>query len=475
MPDIATAVPSFLSALRALPLWIILGLALGGYAVLFAPPFAGIDVVAFRHTWGVWVWVEALLFTALSVVGIVAKAIDIAARAISAHGGRKREQAARRILRLIPLERRSWHLAKQQDDSFISQIDFECQVTNTTDRPVELVKAQLTRPRSRQLDALLFPVGGVAFDSLIRPRGTVRLSIHILAQGALATQGRPIRVSVSVTDQFGEEYHLKNLTIGTYDTLAAIPRLSTKLRAWGNALAKASRIQGKPSELAPPAMPWTFEAGPSYLITCDSILSEEQRAYAARGRTRGQLGSLNAGLQSEPDFGATAVGKVPELLWPEARATPLASQNLARLLALRDSLVPQEKDNLERYLLCQLSARSPFSNVAYFVFLALHRMQRTADALTTARTCLAGDKVFGYSNLLGTLSALVSHEHFAIDDDLYTKLADAIRDDSEHDFRLKDKINLARLLHFDRSREDRLPAGDPTTAQQSAGGGGDRE
>ena len=35
-------------------------------------------------------------------------------------------------------------------------------------------------------------------------------------------------------------------------------------------------------------------------------------------------------------------------------------------------------------------------------------MDRTIDALTAARAHLAGDRVYGYSNLLGTLSAIVN-------------------------------------------------------------------
>jgi hypothetical protein len=43
----------------------------------------------------------------------------------------------------------------------------------------------------------------------------------------------------------------------------------------------------------------------------DLILSEEKRAYAANGRIRGGLGSLNVGLQSEQNLGWTTAGNVP--------------------------------------------------------------------------------------------------------------------------------------------------------------------
>jgi hypothetical protein len=88
---------------------------------------------------------------------------------------------------------------------------------------------------------------------------------------------------------------------------------------------------------------------------------------------------------------------------------------------------------------------SEFSDVGYFIFLALHRFDRTADALETARTWLKGDKVFGYSNVLGVLSALISHEYFRINKQMYQVILRILDGEDEPDFRLHNKINLALL------------------------------
>jgi hypothetical protein len=81
-------------------------------------------------------------------------------------------------------------------------------------------------------------------------------------------------------------------------------------------------------------------------------------------------------------------------------------------------------------------------------------MDRTIDALAAARAHLAGDKVYGYSNLLGTLSAIVSYEHFDIDPALYPRILQTLEGDTEHNFRLNDKINQARLQHLDLTLTD---------------------
>jgi len=118
-------------------------------------------------------------------------------------------------------------------------------------------------------------------------------------------------------------------------------------------------------------------------------------------------------------------------------------------------------NNLEGYLLSHLHRSSPYAEVAYAIFLALHRMDRTIDALAAARAHLAGDKVYGYSNLLGTLSAVVSYEHFDIDPALYPRILKTLEGDTEHNFRLTEKINQARLQHLDLTLADRRSQNNP--------------
>jgi hypothetical protein len=167
------------------------------------------------------------------------------------------------------------------------------------------------------------------------------------------------------------------------------------------------------------------------------------------GNNGGAIGSLNVGLQSEPNSGRTTVGTVPSLLWDKMHAKPVESPNATRLIKLHAGLDDAGKGELERYLLSHLHKRSPYADVAYFIFLALHRMGGTVDALQASRARLAGDKVYGHSNLLGTLSALVSREHFAFNPDLYPRILETLAGDTESNFRLTEKINLARLQHLD--------------------------
>jgi hypothetical protein len=320
---------------------------------------------------------------------------------------------------------------------------------------VQIVKVRLIRPRVKGVNAFaMLPLRGSAYHSFDHPvprHDTLTANVHIMAHPAvLGKQGRPIRVTVGVADQFGEEYRLKRLVIGSRDPPAKRLSAAERMRNLRGALGRILSRKKESADALPPS-PWTYEPGAEYLHTCEAVVAEERRSYAARGRRGGELGSLNIGLQSEPNLGWTKAGEMPQLLWKQGEGTTLSSPNMERLLKLRDSLGTEESDNLERFLLNQLRSDSQYADIAYFIVLALHRMGRLIDALTAARLRLVRDKVFGYSNVLGMLSALVSHEHAQLPDDLYQRIFDSLGDDASKEFRLKDKINLARLQRLDRS------------------------
>lgn len=433
---------NFLSVLRTLPPWVLIGLALVGYAVLFAPSFGGTDPEPFRKHWGIFFWFEALVFSILASVRI----IDIS---LTTYWANRKAAEARRVLRFVPLDwPRWWHLAKQQDESFASQISLSVQVTNVSDRPVQIIRVRLIKPKAKLLSASAdLPMKGSPYHSNkhpVPPRGTVIASIHIMARGKLACQGSPIRMTLGITDQYTEEYKIKKILIETRDKptgesfLKSLRIIVSGLFIWRHDNAKQQTQ----------IMPWTYNPGGEGIEMCEVILNEEMRNYAACGRVRGGLGSLNIGLQSEPNFGWTEDGKVPQLLWRQDDAKNVSSPNLERLLKTYETLNDKDKENLKEYLLSQLRKESPFAKVAYFIFLALHRMGRTIDALKTARIFLQGDKVFGYSNILGTLSMVISYEHFEIEPSLYPQILHELEGDEEHDFKLRDKINLARLVQI---------------------------
>jgi hypothetical protein len=335
-----SAIASLLSTVRALPVWMLAGLAAAGYAVLFGPAFGRIDPASFRNQWGVWVWIEALTFSALAL----ARASDLA---MSAYHKRRKTGEANRILRLVPRHHQCWwHLAKQQDDSFVSQIALDVEAANLTDRPVRIVKVQLIRPKIKGelLHGIVtLPKAGSPYHSdrhAVPPHDTVTASLHILVRGALGKQGDSIRVTFGITDQFGTEYTLKKILIRTHDPkLPSLPCRARLVSGLKSLPGIRSETELKPDFARHPLPEWQHQGK---FDQADLILNGEKRNYAACGRSRGGLGSLNVTLQSEPNFGWAVVGSVPTLLWDRAQGKPVDSPNLARLMRLHATL-----DNME--------------------------------------------------------------------------------------------------------------------------------
>lgn len=187
------------------------------------------------------------------------------------------------------------------------------------------------------------------------------------------------------------------------------------------------------------------------------VLDEEVRSYAARGRSQGGLGSMNIGLQSTPRGGWTSVGEIPQLLFDKSDPNVISSQNANILFKLYSSLDPGGKSNFKKNLFSHFKKGSPYASIGYFIFFVLYRIGEVVKAIEKARKDLAGDTVYGYSNLIGTLSMIVSREYFEIDKKTYEDIKDALDGDTEYDFQLKEKINLALLKHLERDLGDVNP------------------
>lgn len=438
MEDKASSAGAFLNAIKTLPFWLFAGLAVAGVFVLSLPPMgfvSGVALSSFRAQWAVWIWAGTILSATL---GVLRAGVD----AVTHYRG----SYSRRPLVLLPRITHSWWLiAKQQDDTFVSQISLYIDIANRTESAIRLLDISLTCPwRHGEIltSMITLPNARNLHDTThpIPPRETKTASSHIMVRGKLGRQGKPIFVSVLLTDQTGQKYHLRRIKLRSMNAPVSIAMQSKEL---------LNRLRTKLFPLKSLRVPEVWTHG-GVFADIDAVLNEERRQYAANGRQRGGLGSLNTTLQSEPNYGWTRQGQVPGLLWDADQRPPLVdSRNLARLLRLHDSADADGKRGMEDYLISHLDKRSPFADVAYFIFLALHRRDRTVDALTAAQAHLAGDKAFGYSNLLGILAALVSREHFDIDPTLYNPMTQILRNDPEDNFRLIEKMNLARLEHTD--------------------------
>src|SRR3989344_7237804 len=178
----------------------------------------------------------------------------------------------------------------------------------------------------------------------------------------------------------------------------------------------------------------------------NTLLKEEKRAYAANGRIRGGLGSFSVGIGG----GWTTVGQIPQILNDVSTVDAIKSPNAELLIKLYAAADPNEKNIIKTYLLEQLRRNSEFFDVAYFVLFVLYKTGGAVNAIHTAKSNLKGDTENAYSNFLGMLSKIVYYEYAYIDSNTYQLIKTAMQGETEPDFGLKEKINLAELKLLER-------------------------
>lgn len=177
----------------------------------------------------------------------------------------------------------------------------------------------------------------------------------------------------------------------------------------------------------------------------DIILNEEKRAYAANGRKGGHLGSFNIDIGDGWTDTYPTVGAYPKLLAIPANLDAIQSPQATVLLKLYSSIKSDEKEQFKSILLSYLSKDASFFDVAYLIFFVLHRIGATVESIGQARSHLKGDSYHGFSNMLAILAKIVVHEHSYISSDLYRKIKEVMQGETEHNFRLFEKINSAEL------------------------------
>jgi hypothetical protein len=169
MTEPLSAIPSLLAVLRSLPLTILIGLALAGWTILFilfVPSLGRVDLESFRQQCGLWILVATIIFTAFSVTA-----------GIRAYWSHKKAVAARPLLRFVPLHC-WWHLAKQQDGSYASQIRIDVQASNISDCPIQILNVRLIGRRAQLVhsDVLLIHAD-------VPPHGSVVTTVDMMVRG----------------------------------------------------------------------------------------------------------------------------------------------------------------------------------------------------------------------------------------------------------------------------------------------------
>ena len=203
-----------LNVLKDTPLWLLIGLA--AFLLLF-PVFAGAnDLLA--SPWLGWLRIAGILFAILA-----------ACRAGNALVPDMRawwnDRDDRRTLHLTLNDNQSfWHVAKQPNNSMVTQLALRCMAKNRTSAPVHLLKARVIRPKFRGdilTDLVLVRhvhrnVYGSAevTGSHIPANGVLPVTVTILIRGTPKQKGGKLKTVIGIADENGNEtratFYLRN-------------------------------------------------------------------------------------------------------------------------------------------------------------------------------------------------------------------------------------------------------------------------
>lgn len=196
-----------LSALEKLPCRVLVGLALSGIVFLFIPTVGNEGFEFFRIQWKNWIIVWSVLFSSLSIVACIANYLKY----------RKSIKDKQRLKLFLHESECWWTIAKQQDGSYVSQISLKVDICNLSNSPIGFIKVRLIYPKTKSqvLHAeMILPAFGSPYHSKtnkVPPHETVKSSIDILVRDDLLSKGGKLRLTIGITDQFGEEYRLKGI------------------------------------------------------------------------------------------------------------------------------------------------------------------------------------------------------------------------------------------------------------------------
>jgi hypothetical protein len=421
------AAGKFVTALKDLPLWLLIALAIVADVLFFVPGVKG----QLPKEFGPWLVIAVVLCNILAI----SRAVSLVVRA--AHG-LSVARAARRTFHMSPDERQSfWATARQRDDSTTTQIVVRFTAKNLTDAPLGLVSVRLIRPKIRgeivHADVMVRAVdsdlyGGVAHSGhRIPAKDILPATTSIIIRGVpKKAPGGTLALALGITDEDGNEQYLKLALKGT-----APP---------------------KPDDRAVP-MERVSSIADSVEKEIVSVLQSELGRYDICGRERGGLGSVHVVYHERALTGVGGDSWSPDSpknqsIVEDPGAAMLKSDNLEALSVLYSRMTSaQDEGKFVSALLDRLDARKGYLRISYFIVCVLWKVGRLNDGLLKALVDLPEDEIkeFGLSNVLLLLNGLLRYCH----PDFTPEALDCIENfihklKKEHTFRISDKIAAIR-------------------------------
>ena len=416
----------FVEALKDLPAWLFTAFAVASGLLLFVPQINSELPKDYRP----WLVISLVVFGVLAVFKLIN--VLVAAWRVG-----RTEAKARKTFHMTPIAQHChWSVAKQADESLVTQIVEDFAVKNQSSMPIGLMRARVIKPTIR---------GEVLHDMItVREQrghmhGTAYTSDYRIAPGT----SLPARAMVMIRGTpRKDEGDALTVVFGISDEDGNEQRVSVVCRGMR---------KPKPGDLPKPVEALHTIVDPIEKDVA-SVLQTELSRYELNDRQAGGLGSVHiimAGAEIKQLGGDMRIMQATgnQEIVSEPGTAEIKSDNLDALLTLYSRLTSDdERERFSNALLNRLQDDKGYARVAYLIVLLLWKIGLLVEALEAAMFGLPEDdrKNFGLSNTLMMFNGLLRYRHPDFTAEMLDTIERFVQGSQEHSFRIPQKIAAIR-------------------------------
>lgn len=308
----------------------------------------------------------------------------------------------------------------------------EWRATNTTNSPVQIIRAYLDKSKAQGLIVLFERSNGKTSGvHEIAPNSTVDVSVDFWIDPPTKQPGKDHRASVIFVDQFENLHYVRRV------------KFAGVLSSENDVPVEAEWIPDEDDSPANSPVPIELQVS--------ALLHEELANYEKCGRRIGGLGSVQTRIGNRMLCGVGSswrqmnedIGPLLENSGVDAHIESDVADSMVtlyRCLSSGDQLrfVAALRRRLGRYGEC--------APVGYLTLLVLYRTSDLRDALTTARAYLQGDDGCGFSEFLLLLDGLLRYEHRNFSDMMLRDVERFVDGLDEYAFGIPERVAEIRRL-----------------------------
>jgi hypothetical protein len=340
-------------------------------------------------------WLVASATLPMWLVVVLVGAGAVAGWLIRYTAGRSRAQREKeRRLRIVASPFAcGWSDAKKGEERAI-MLDLHATATNVSEVPVYVPRAYVVKPRSDAFVLVKAVDSNMHGNYAIPPGETTDIVAHFGIHPPIARNGEEVVVDIAFVDNFENAHRLRKVKF--------LPPPAGKKRV----------------EYAHEAVHAIEDPVEKQAV---AVLKAEVARYQRIGRGTGGIGSVHTirdgrTIAGVPSDGWTHGSHENSYITRDPNSQ-IASENADALENLFRRL--QSDDDRVRFvraLTSRIKANTEYASVAYLPLLALLRVGKLPEALTTAKAQLRGDSELGFDEFVRVLAALLTNQHQVFSD-----------------------------------------------------------